>query len=304
MKTLVVGGTGFAGGHAALYLRDQGYDVTVMSRSRPKGTSALNDLPFVQGDYVNDDFSDGRLEGYERLVFCAGVDVKYFPWDGSITPEEFYHSLNSVAIPRFFESVRAAGIPRTVYLGSFYPQVAPERIAEDPYVRSRHEADEAIRAMSSPAFNVCSCNAPYILGYTPGFAVDHLTTMATYASGRLEGAPIFAPPGGTNHMTCQSVSEALLGALERGESGKGYLIGDANLTWKEYFELWFAAAGNPQDLEVREDEHPIIPQMIMYAGVNALTSYEPPADETALLAYQRGVLPAMITECFNYYSGQ
>ena len=50
MKTLVVGGTGFAGGHAALYLRDQGYDVTVMSRSRPKGTSALNELPFVQGD--------------------------------------------------------------------------------------------------------------------------------------------------------------------------------------------------------------------------------------------------------------
>ncbi len=304
MKILVVGGTGFAGGYAALYLKDQGYDVTVMSRSRPRGTSALNDLPFVQGDYVKDDFSDGRLVGYEGLVFCAGVDVKYFPWDGSVTPEAFYHDLNTVAIPRFFDAARSAGISRTVYLGSFYPQVAPERIAEDPYVRSRYKADEAIRAMSTSTFNVCSCNAPYILGYTPGFDVEHLVTLATYARGEVDGAPIFAPPGGTNHMTCRSVAQALQGGLERGASGKAYLIGDTNLTWKSYFELWFAAAGNPRELEVREDEHPIIPRMIMYAGVNALTAYDPPEDETRLLGYERGALTTHISECYRYYSSR
>ena len=135
------------------------------------------------------------------------------------------------------------------------------------------------------------------------FAVPHLAVLAQYASGTLAGAPVFAPRGGTNHMTCRSVAQALQGGLERGAPGVGYLVGDANLTWKEYFELWFEAAGNPRDLEVREDEHPIIPSMIMYAGVGALTAYEPPSPETELLGYERGMLVPMIAEAYRYYAG-
>lgn len=302
MKVLVVGGTGFVGGFTALYLQQQGYDVTVMSRSRAKGNSAISELPFIKGDYVEDDFSDGRLEGFDRLVFCAAVDIKYLPWDGTTTPEAFYEKCNTIAVPRFFEAASAAGIPRAVYLGSFYPQVAPEQIEVDPYVKSRHLAEQAILAISGPRFNVCSCNAPYILGYTPGFPVEHLSAIAAYARGDLPDAPIFAPRGGTNHMTCKSVAQALHGGLERGASGGSYLIGDANLSWKEYFELWFKAAGNERQLEVRDEDHPIIPNIIMYAGVGALTKYDPPANETELLGYERGVLPAMIEEAYNYYN--
>ena len=32
MKILVIGGTGMIGGHAALYLKSQGHDVTVAAR--------------------------------------------------------------------------------------------------------------------------------------------------------------------------------------------------------------------------------------------------------------------------------
>ncbi len=38
--------------------------------------------------------------------------------------------------------------------------------------------------------------------------------------------------------------------LERGESAKSYLIGDESLCWKEFFELWFTAAGRSRDLSV------------------------------------------------------
>lgn len=302
MKTLVLGGTGFAGGYTALFLKDQGYDVTVMSRSKPKFVSRLNDLPFLQGDYIEENFNDGRLEGFDQLVFCAAMDMKYLPLDGSISPEDFYERGNTVAIPKFFEAAKSAGIKRAAYLGTFYPQVAPEQVKVDPYVKSRYLAERDILSMSSKDFNVSSCNAPYILGYTPGFSVDHLSAIAQYAKGAMRDAPLFAPPGGTNHMTCRSVAQALQGALERGESGKDYLIGDANLTWKEYFELWFQAAGNPQDLEVREEDHPIIPNIIMFAGIGALTKYDPPMEEIELLGYERGVLPAMIEEAFQYYS--
>jgi dihydroflavonol-4-reductase len=303
MKTLIVGGTGFVGGYTALHFQRHGHDVTIMSRSKPRGTSKLNDLRFIQGNYVEDDFNDGRLEGFDGLVFCAGTDLGVFPTDGSITQDEFFEKCNALGIPKFFEQARRAGISRTVYMGSFYSFVAPGSIARIPYVRSRHLADERVRALSSPTFNVCSCALPWIVGYVPGFRVDHWSAFAKYAKGELIGAPEFAPPGGANFMTCQSVAEAMLGGLERGESGKAYLIGDINLSWKEFFESWFKAAGRPRQLEVREDEHPIIPrEVIMYLG-GGMTNYEPPSEETALLGYRRGVLQPMIAESFRYYGG-
>jgi nucleoside-diphosphate-sugar epimerase len=301
MKTLIVGGTGFVGGYTALYFRDRGHDVTIMSRSKPKGTSRLGDLPFIAGNYFEDDFDDGRLEGFDGLVFCAGNDLGNFPTDGSVTQAQYFEKANIEGLPRFFEQARRAGISRAAYMGSYYSFVAPQSIATIPYVRSRHLADAAIRALSGPSFNVSSCALPWIVGYTPGFPVPHWAALARYAKGELPW-PEFAPPGGANYMTCQSVAEAMMGALERGESGKSYLVGDANLTWKRYFELWFEAAGRPRDLEVRNEDHPLVPlEIINYVG-GGDPSYEPPAAETARLGYRRGVLVPHIEECFRYYA--
>lgn len=301
MKTLIVGGTGFVGGYTALYFSDLGHEVTIMSRSRPKGTSRLNELPFVAGNYIEEDFGDGRLEGFDWLVFAAGSDMGTYPPDGSVSEAEYFEKANIEALPRFFGQARDAGISRAVYMGSFYSFVAPENVEKIPYVRSRHLSDEAIRALSSPSFNVCSCALPWIVGYTPGFPVAHWEALTHYAQGRLDGVPEFAPPGGANFMSCRSVAEAMLGGLERGESGKSYLIGDVNLSWKEFFEMWFRAAGRPRDLDVHTG-HPIIPDFALTYLSFGSTDYEPPAEETALLGYQRGVLAQEVEDCVRYYS--
>lgn len=302
-KILVVGGTGFVGGYTSLHLQDLGYDVTLLSRSRPKGTSRLNDLPFIQGNYIEDDFNDGRLEGFDGLVFCAGNDLGNIPADGSVSQAEHFEKSNTIAIPRFFEQARKAGIARAVYMSSFYSFVAPDSAEQIPYVRSRHLADKAVRALSSDSFNVSSCALPWILGYIPGFPHPHWSGFTEYVRGRLGNAPEFAPPGGANFMTCQSVAEAMAGALERGESGKSYLIGDVSLTWQEFFELWFKAAGRPRRLEVIDADHPLIPrEVIAYLG-DRTPRYQPAPEETQLLGYQRGVLLPMIEESFHHYAG-
>jgi nucleoside-diphosphate-sugar epimerase len=301
MKTLVVGGTGFIGGATALYLKDQGHDVTLMSRSRPRGTSRLNDLPFVAGNYIEDDFGQGQLEGYEWLVFCAGSDFSNLPPDGSVSEVDFFERANIVSLPRFFEQARAAGVRRAVYAGSLYSFVAPENIATIPYVRSRHLSDEAIRSLSRPEFNVCSLALPFITGFTPGCTVDHLVALAMYADGKLADVPDFAPPGGNNFMHCHSVAQAMLGGLQRGESGRSYLVGDVNLSWKDYFELWFKAAGRPRNLDVRRG-HPIMPDFALSYISYGMPDYVPPAEETALLGYERGVVIAQTDADYRYYS--
>jgi len=295
MKVLVVGGTGLIGAEIALLLTQHGHAVTLMAR-RPTRVPALAELPFLQGDYVNDDCADGRLKGFDWLVFSATADIRHLPQDGSVTAEDFYSKVNDEAVPRFFAAAREAGIRRAVLIGTFYPQVAPQRIGVCPYVTSRHHTDVKVRAMSSEQFTVCSLSAPFVLGNIPGLDVPYIGALAEYARGNIPGMPVFAPKGGTNHISSHSLAQATLNALEKGESGKAYLVGDENYSWKDYLELWFASAGNPVELEVREDDHPLFPNVIMFAGPGATISYEPEPQDMAILAYERKQIPGLIKE--------
>jgi dihydroflavonol-4-reductase len=299
MRVLVVGGSGLIGGDAALYLQAQGHTVTIMARKKPSAP-ALAALPFLQFDYVNDDVSDGRLKGFDWLVFAAAADIRQLPMDGSVEAEAFYRQVNDKAVPRFFAAAREAGIQRAVYIGTFYPQVAPQQIGVCPYVTSRSVTDEAVRALASDSFAVCSLNLPFVLGHIPGLDIPHIGALVAYASGALTDLPVFAPRGGTNHISSHSVAQATLCALQRGESGKAYLLGDENYSWKDYLELWFAAAGNPQNLQVSDEDHPLLPNVIMFAGPGATVSYEP--DDAAPLDYDRQQILKTITELVQAYS--
>lgn len=149
MKVLVVGGSGLIGGEAALYLKQQGHKVTLMARNKPE-TPSLAELPFLQGDYTREDLNESGLQGFDWLVFSAAADIRNMPQDGSVTAEAFYTETNDKAVQRFFAAARAAGIKRCVYIGTFYPQLAPHKIGECPYVTSRHNTATALMAMSSP----------------------------------------------------------------------------------------------------------------------------------------------------------
>ncbi|HEY6132156.1 MAG TPA: NAD(P)-dependent oxidoreductase [Halioglobus sp.] len=295
MKTLIVGGTGLTGAHAALHLRDLGHDVTLLSRSAPQLT-CLRDFAHLPGTYVDDDLPVKALSNFDQMVFAAGADIRQLP--PGQDEGEFFDRVNAQAIPRFFQRAKDAGIRRAVYVGTYYPQVVPEKINSSPYVRSRHLADERLRALDSASFTVCSLNAPFILGHVHGLVLPHLQVLVQYAAGRLKGVPVVAPAGGVNHITSKSMSEAIAGALERGVAGKAYLVGDENLSWKLYLEMYFEAVDNPVSLDVSTDEHPLLPDGILYAGRNAVISYEP---ENGELGYSRNNVRATVTELVRAY---
>jgi dihydroflavonol-4-reductase len=292
---LIVGGTGLTGAHAALHLRDAGHNVTVMSRSKPS-LACLEDFEHLEGSYIENNWSLDQLGGFDQLVFAAGADIRQLPQGES--EAEFFERVNVQAIPRFFERARDAGIRRAVYIGTYYPQVVPEKIDSSPYVRSRHLADERLRALNTEGFNVCSLNAPFILGHVPGLSLPHLEVLVQYAAGRLEGMPLVAPAGGVNHISSKSMSEAIDAALQVGIGGKAYLVGDENLSWKAYLEMYFDAAGNPMELEISHEEHPLFPDMILYAGRNATISYEPDNGE---LGYSRKNIRRTVGELVGVY---
>ncbi len=295
MKILVVGGSGLTGAHAALHLRRLGHDITLAARSHPQAP-CLQDFPFEAMDYQQPDLPVERLRGYDGLLFAAGADIRQLP--AGEQEEQFYTRANIEAIPRFFAKARDAGVRRAVLIGSYYPQVVPEKIATSIYVRSRHLSDEGVRALNSVDFSVCSLNAPFILGHVPGLEVPHLRALVQYAAGHIPGMPLVAPAGGVNHISSQSLSEAIASAFEHGEGGRAYLVGDENLSWKDYLEAFCAAAGNPQQLAVTTDEHPMFPDLMLYAGRNAVVAYAP---DMAPLHYSRHRIRATIAEVAEAY---
>ena len=54
--------------------------------------------------------------------------------------------------------------------------------------------------------------------------------------------------------------------------------------------------GNETELETRDEEHPLFPDKILYAGRGSTVSYEPDAEETALLGYSRNNVKQAIRE--------
>jgi nucleoside-diphosphate-sugar epimerase len=293
MKVLVVGGTGALGGHAALHLAARGHDVSIGGRNPANPATPMAQMPFVQGDYVAGDFTADRLRGFDWVVFAAGNDPRHVPPGSDFAA--FLHQANHVAVPAFFAACRDAGVKRAVQLGSYYHQAAPQLIEGNVYIQSRKAACEGARAQASADFGVVSVNAPFMVGSVPGLPSMIFEPYVHWAQGKLP-IPTYGPAGGTNFMSFRSLSEAIEGALERGDSGRAYLVGDEDLSFTEYFQMFFKAAGSDVVLEERDEEHPLLPDIAIPQGRGNWVRVSPDPAEVAQLGYRRNDVAAAIAD--------
>lgn len=283
-NVLVVGGTGLIGGHAALRLKESGRNVTIASRHSAV-SGPLAELPFVELDYIGQQVGPDFFKPFDTLVFAAGNDFRHVPKAADGTAN--WHDANAVAIPEFFKAARDGGISTAILIGSWYPQASPTLIEKEPYVASRLHADEGVRALANEAFRVVVLNAPYVVGHVDGLDVKPNSLHSRWAMGRLPKFPRFTVKGGVNVISTDTLSDAIIGAIERGESGKAYLIGDENLTFQEYFGLYFKAAGDDRPLEVRDEYHQLISDAVVCRAPDSTIYLDTDPAEVALLGYRR-----------------
>jgi nucleoside-diphosphate-sugar epimerase len=299
-KIFVIGGAGLIGAATALHLAELGHQVTIAGRTPPR-SRVLEKLAFVRGSFLTDDFSAALLARFDSLVFAAGNDVRQLP--AGADEANHFHRANSVGVPAFFARAKDAGISTAVYVGSYYSYVLPPaQIDANGYLRSRRAADEGVRALASTDFNVCSLNAPFTIGYVDGVPGLPIEMSVRYLLGLMDGpGPRWMIPGGGNFMSTLSFAQAVAGALERGENGKGYLVGDENWTFAHYYERLLDAMGMPQRVQVKDAEHPSMPDFTLYAGRGATVAYEPEAAMVARLGYRRHDVDRVVREMAPYY---
>lgn len=301
-RVLVVGATGMIGSHIAAALVSRGDDVTVMSRRAPneRDPRAVAALPRLRGDYTDPEASPRELEGFDAVVFAAGNDIRHVA-EGD-DDAAFWERTQSGGVPRFAARAKAAGIRRFVQLGSYYHQLNSEWADRLPYVGARRAADEGARALSDDSFASITLNPPSIVGADER-ALRRYARMFAWTRGELDEPALFAPPGGTNYMSVRSLTQAVLGALDRGEGGRAYLVGDQNLTYREYFQLLSDAAGGGV-IEERDEEHPFQPDRFIVQGRGAVISFEPDAEEQALLGYDRNDVVRALAEIADAVGGK
>ncbi|BCN45162.1 NAD-dependent epimerase/dehydratase family protein [Rhodococcus hoagii] len=297
MKILIVGGTGMIGAHTALHLRDQGNDVTVAARNPLADDSPVRDFPVLLGDYTEQTFTVDDLAPFEAVVFAAGQDIRHMGRD--VDEAEFWEKTQTGGVPRFAALAKEAGVSRFVQVGSYYHHLRPEYAETMPYVAARKAADEGARALADENFNVSTLNPPSILGAISGVSAKRYRKLFSWAAGNEPQIPDFAPAGGTNYMSAQSLAEAIWGALQNAESGRAYLIGDQNLTFAEYFQLLVDAAGGDRSIDERDEEHPLLPDSFIVQGRGNVIAYDTDPAETALLGYTQGDCARAIAEMYE-----
>ncbi len=294
MKTLIIGGTGMIGTHIAAHLRAQGQDVTVAGRTAPAAGTSAAGYPVLLGDYTAGGFTAEQLAPFDAVVFAAGNDIRHIPRGAD--PDEFWEATQIGGVPRFAALAKKAGVRRFVQIGSYYHQVLPGLVQTNDYVRARALADERARALADADFAAMTLNPPSILGVVPGAPMKRIARFLRWADGGMPDVPNFAPTGGTNYMSVRSLAESVDGALRNGEAGKAYLVGDANLTFREYFQMIFDAAGSRIRLDERDEEQPMFPDAFIVQGRGNVISYETDPDETAALGYTQGDAERAVTE--------
>ncbi|GAA3670548.1 hypothetical protein GCM10022237_32920 [Nocardioides ginsengisoli] len=290
MRVLVVGGTGLIGSTVADELARRGHEVVVAGRNRPEAGAPGSAYDWIEGDYTQPGWGE-RLRGIDGLVFSAAQDIRHV---GPHASEETWQDVQSASLPAFFAEAREAGVRRAVLVGSYYHQVIPELAETNAYVRARAVAEVSVLALAAPGFDVCAVNPPNVVGVIPGRPLRGFAKMVRWARGEMDQVPACAPFGGTNYMAVGAVAAAVAGALTDGEAGRAYLIGDANLTFQQYFQELFDAAGSDRTVAVCDDDHAFLPNDFLVAGKGTTLSYEPDAAEVALLGYPRGDVPATL----------
>jgi len=245
MKVFILGGTGFIGYHSIHALIRKGHQASTLALppAPPEGFLP-GEVSVTLGDFNH--LEDGEIvrlmQGCGGAVFAGGVDDRVTP---KAPAYDFFQRMNVLSTQRFFRLAVQAGVQQGVLLSSYFAHFDaawPELqlSARHPYIRSRVEQEAAALGAAGERLDLSILQLPYIFGDMPGRTplwkpiLDYLHWPLPW---------IFYMQGGSAMVGVDQVAVAIVGALEKGQGGARYLIGDDNLAWQDWLSRLMAAAG-------------------------------------------------------------
>lgn len=245
MDIMIVGGTGFLGYHSLLEAKKRGHKVDALAIDDVElGDWYPKDVKLGFGDVfvLAEDDLTRRFKGYDAMIYAVGPDDRITP---KAPAYDFFHTRLVEAVEKVATAARKAGIKKMVLLNSYFAyfdRLWPEKglSKHHPYIRCRVEQAERVIAAGKSDMSVSVLELPYIFGSMPNrIPLWKDVLLDRFAKGRY----IFFPRGGTSMIAVEHVAEAIIGAIENGQHGKRYPVGDENHTYNEMLEMMMEAIG-------------------------------------------------------------
>jgi dihydroflavonol-4-reductase len=249
MFSLVTGANGFIGSHVTRFLVAQGHHVRALVRPQ-SDVRSLDGLPveFVTGDLRDPASLTSALQGVERVYHVA---ADYRLWVKN--PQEIYES-NVTGTRNLLAAARQAGIDRFIYtssVGTLLP-AHPSKLPDERtnlrlkdmighYKRSKFLAEqEALEAARrDQAVVIVNPTAPIGPGDWKPTPTGRI--ILDFLNGQM---PAYVDTG-LNFVAVEDVAVGHWLAAEHGRIGERYILGDRNLTLKQFLEILSALSGRP-----------------------------------------------------------
>jgi dihydroflavonol-4-reductase len=238
VNVLVTGGTGFLGSALVPMLSAAGHRLRLLQRTAAPDAEALG-AEVVTGSVSDPGAVAAALDGADAVVHLAG-QVSFDPED----PAALYE-LHVQGTRRVLEACAAKGVSRAV-LASTSGTIAvsrEERVATEaddypialvagwPYYLSKiYQEKAALRIHRDTGLPVVVLNPSLLLG--PG---DARLSSTDVVFKFLERRVPAMPTGGLSFVDVRDAAAAFATALTKGRAGERYLLGGANMTFRDLF---------------------------------------------------------------------
>jgi len=254
MTTLITGATGFIGSAVARELSDKGTRIRCLVRA----TSNLKNLDglcvdIAIGDIRDSDAVHRALKGCDRVYHLAAVYANWLP-----NPGLMYH-VNEEGTRNVLTACRAAGIEKIVYcssvaaLGAHGKTPADESAqfnlnsTRDHYYISKYRAEQVALEFARSGLPVVIVNPSGPVGVRDIAPTPTGALIINLLKGRFPGYV----DGGINLIDVTDCARGIVAAMEKGRVGEKYVLGNRNVSIKEYFDLIVNVAGRGKSPSLR-----------------------------------------------------
>nr|WP_293842727.1 NAD-dependent epimerase/dehydratase family protein [uncultured Arsenicibacter sp.] len=238
---LLTGGSGFLGAHLARELLAQRYRVRVLLRGKQRPPT-LAGLPvdYCDGDILDKPSLIKAVSGCDAVIHAAAL--------AQVNPARnpAVWSVNVTGTENMLDAVRKAGIQRFVYVGTAnvfgfgtkeHPgnetvPFAGKRYGSDYIDSKRAATDRVLEAVKQDGLPAVLVHPTFMLGEFDAKPTSGRMLLELYG-----GRVIGYPAGGKNYVHVRDAAAATVNALTRGRIGESYILGNANLSYQEAFQL-------------------------------------------------------------------
>ena len=248
-RILVTGASGFIGRHVVEIAARRGFDVVALVRNERTYRAPQPSIAVIEGDVCDPESVSSALRGCDAVIHMAAL----YTFDS--THAKKMREVNVGGTENVLRAALAAGVERIVYTGTVggtafsKDSLATERdiagpeTMKGPYKRSKFEAECVVRQMANqgaPVVTVCP-TAP--IGPGDEKPTPTGSIVREFMRRRM---PAYVDTG-LNFVHVGDVAEGHLLALERGEPGGRYLLGntEGNLTLSQAFGILSELTGVP-----------------------------------------------------------